>query len=310
MAKTFRRSIDMTLKFINNFRLQHVAGDHSSTDSGTYYYDSTANRPAVRTNSAYKRLAFTDDVPGAGEMDAADINYDNTTSGAAATDVQGGLDELFDEKAELTDISDAIDAHEAASDVHPEYQKESEKGQNNGYASLDSGGKVPVGQIPDTVVGAVDYKGTWNANTNSPTLGNSGAGGIKGDYYKVSTNGATSVDGITDWKVGDWIIHNGTTWDKVDQTESVSSVQGRTGAVDVSDIFGKKWSSNAGNGTPSHTITHTLGTRDLVAGLRLAASPWTDVTAGFEIDYPSTTSVRIQADDNIATDELRITLMG
>lgn len=42
----------------------------------------------------------------------------------------------------------AVANHVAASDPHTQYQKESEKGQANGYASLDSGGKVPSAQLP------------------------------------------------------------------------------------------------------------------------------------------------------------------
>jgi hypothetical protein len=54
-------------------------------------------------------------------------------------------------------------------------------------------------------VGGLVYKGVWDANTNTPTLGNGGAGGDKGDYYVVSVAGNTSLDGITDWQVGDWV---------------------------------------------------------------------------------------------------------
>ena len=79
------------------------------------------------------------------------------------------------------------------------------------------------------VLGGVVYRGTWDASTNTPTI-ISGAGS-KGDYYIVSVAGTTNVDGINDWKVGDWIIFNGSVWDKVDNTESVTSVNGYTGAV-------------------------------------------------------------------------------
>jgi hypothetical protein len=44
-----------------------------------------------------------------------------------------------------------VTAHEAAADPHTGYQKESEKGALNGYASLDAGGKVPDTQIPDAI---------------------------------------------------------------------------------------------------------------------------------------------------------------
>jgi hypothetical protein len=102
-------------------------------------------------------------------------------------------------------------------------------GAAGGVATLDGGGKVPVAQLPAAVVGALEYQGTWDAAANSPALA-SGVGS-KGFYYKVATAGTTSIDGIADWGVGDWIVFNGTTWDKLDNTENVSSVFGRTGAV-------------------------------------------------------------------------------
>jgi predicted heme/steroid binding protein len=79
------------------------------------------------------------------------------------------------------------------------------------------------------LVGGVMYEGTWNASTNTPTITSST--GNKGDYYVVSVAGSTTIDGISDWKVGDWIIFNGSTWQKVDNTDLVSSVNGYTGAV-------------------------------------------------------------------------------
>ena len=77
--------------------------------------------------------------------------------------------------------------------------------------------------------GAVNYQGTWNASTNTPTLVSSV--GTKGEYYVVSVSGSTNLNGITDWVAGDWAIFNGTVWEKVDNTESVISVNGQTGVV-------------------------------------------------------------------------------
>lgn len=79
--------------------------------------------------------------------------------------------------------------------------------------------------------GGLNYKGTWNASTNTPTITSSV--GTSGDYYVVSVSGSTNIDGITDWVVGDWIIYNGTFWQKIDQTNLVSSVNGQTGAVSL-----------------------------------------------------------------------------
>ena len=77
--------------------------------------------------------------------------------------------------------------------------------------------------------GAVNYKGTWNASANSPTLTSSV--GNQGDYYVVNIAGTTNLNGITDWQVGDWAIFNGSVWQKVDNTDAVTSVNGETGAV-------------------------------------------------------------------------------
>ena len=79
------------------------------------------------------------------------------------------------------------------------------------------------------VTGALIYRGAWNANTNTPTL--SSGIGTKGDYYVVSVAGTTNLDGITDWQVNDWAIFNGLVWQKIDNTDAVSSVNGQTGVV-------------------------------------------------------------------------------
>lgn len=77
--------------------------------------------------------------------------------------------------------------------------------------------------------GGLSYKGTWNASTNTPTI-TSGVGS-KGNYYVVSADGSTNIDGITDWVIADWIIFNGTVWEKADHTDAVTSVSGKQGAV-------------------------------------------------------------------------------
>ncbi len=106
-----------------------------------------------------------------------------------------------------------------------------------GTATLDAGGKVPLSQIPDSVLGQVEYQGSWNAATNTPTLSTTPGAGSKGYYYVTSVAG--TFDGI-DYGVGDWIISNGTVWEKVDNTDAVVSVAGRIGAINLfqADISG------------------------------------------------------------------------
>jgi hypothetical protein len=59
-------------------------------------------------------------------------------------------------------------------------------------------------------VGSLEYKGLWNAATNTPTLVSSV--GTQGDYYVVSVAGTTNLDGVTTWDEGDWAIFNGSVW--------------------------------------------------------------------------------------------------
>lgn len=109
-------------------------------------------------------------------------------------------------------------------------EKTVNKGAANGYAPLDAGSKIPISNIPSSVIGALNYQGAWNASTNTPALA-SGVG-TKGFYYKVSTSGSTVVDGISQWNAGDLIAFDGTTWDKIDGLASeVLSVVGLTGTI-------------------------------------------------------------------------------
>lgn len=140
-------------------------------------------------------------------------------------------------------------------------------GAASGLATLDSSGAVPMSQMPSAVVGGLNYKGTWNASTNSPALA-SGVG-TKGWMYKVATAGTTTIDGINQWNLGDIIAFNGTTWDKIDGVAAeVTSVFGRTGNVVLqpADMI-TSWSTQAQNtvlAAPS-TASGAVSFRTLVA---------------------------------------------
>jgi hypothetical protein len=54
-------------------------------------------------------------------------------------------------------INHATLASLTTGDPHTQYQKESEKGQANGYASLDSGGTVPDAQIPAGIIRDTEF---------------------------------------------------------------------------------------------------------------------------------------------------------
>lgn len=105
----------------------------------------------------------------------------------------------------------------------------SEKGVAGGTATLDGGGKIPSTQLPSSVM---EYKGTWNAATNTPTLAN--GTGDNGDVYLCGTAGTVNFGaGNISFDVGDWAVYNGSIWEKSLNSDSVVSVNGKTGVVTI-----------------------------------------------------------------------------
>jgi len=174
-------------------------------------------------------------------------------------------------------------------------------------------------------IGALNYKGTWNASTNTPTL-TSGAG-TKGDYYVVSVAGSTSLDGISNWGVGDLATYNGTAWQRVEggadlngvnlSVSGVSTLSGLTASTALALNASKEIVSVTNTGTgdnvlataPTFVGNVTLSTGNLVVadtkGIDFSATPgagtsellddyeegtWTPVLNGFTTTGTITTS--------------------
>lgn len=97
----------------------------------------------------------------------------------------------------------------------------------SGKADLDASGKVPLTQIPESLLGSVNFKSVYNASTNTPALPTVSSSN-KGWYYVVSVAGTQQGLNLA---VGDWIISNGTSWGKVDNNNNVTNVFGRVGSV-------------------------------------------------------------------------------
>ena len=100
------------------------------------------------------------------------------------------------------------------------------------------------------------YQGTWNAlnNTtnglaNSPALASNI--GTNGHFYIVNIAGGTNLNGITDWKIGDWavFVESGTidTWQKIDNS-SVFTGEGTDNKIAM-------WT---GGVNPSTSLTDSL----------------------------------------------------
>ena len=105
------------------------------------------------------------------------------------------------------------------------------------------------------------FQGTWNASTNSPTLASST--GTAGHYYIVNVAGTTNLDGITDWQIGDWAVFSSTgVWQKIDQSNTVTSVNGQVGAVTLtaSNVGAAATDGTGATGTWGISITGNAAT--------------------------------------------------
>lgn len=131
--------------------------------------------------------------------------------------------------------------------IELDYIKKEEKGTAGGVATLDANGMLPLSQMPTE---SQIYIGEWDASTgaNPPTPSRSGI------YYNISVEG--TIAGIH-YNVNDWIIWDGTKWNKQVQTADVSSVDGRKGAVILEDKYAQLGAANifTGNNTFSKEVS-------------------------------------------------------
>lgn len=91
----------------------------------------------------------------------------------------------------------------------------------SGIPQLDGSGKILVSQLPNSVM---EYKGSWNAATNTPTLAD--GTGNAGDVYLCNVAGTVNFgSGPIVFNVGDQVIYSGTIWQRASgATGTVTSV--------------------------------------------------------------------------------------
>lgn len=144
-------------------------------------------------------------------------------------------------------------------------------------------------------IGALNYKGTWNASTNSPALA-SGVG-TKGDYYVVSVAGSTSLDGISNWGIGDWAVFNGTAWQRVEggadlngvnlSVSGTTTLSGLTASTALALDASKNVVSVTNTGTGNNVLatSPTVATPTLTGNVSMTTGNLIPGTAGKGIDF-------------------------
>lgn len=81
----------------------------------------------------------------------------------------------------------------------------------------------------DALPAGLTYMGAWDAFNNIPALA-SGVGN-PGEYYIVSNDGTTNLDGNNTWEIGDWAIFSSTNvWQEIDN-QNIFSGAGTTNTM-------------------------------------------------------------------------------
>jgi hypothetical protein len=186
-------------------------------------------------------------------------------------------------------------------------------GAANGVATLDSGGKVPVSQLPSSVV---TYLGTWNAATNTPTLTN--GVGDAGDMYICNVAGTVNFGaGPVSFAVGDWVLYGSGQWQKSSgQNGTVTSVGLSTNAgaitignspISTSGVISANFNgtnlqyvNGAGNLTTFPTLMTSVGLT-MPSAFTVTNSPLTGAGGTLAVTGAGVASQYIRGDGTLAS---------
>lgn len=94
------------------------------------------------------------------------------------------------------------------------------------YAHLNENGKVPLEELDDSLLGNLQFQTLWDTENNNPQLPLVPT--QKGQYWIVSNGGERF--GLT-FNTGDWLVAGDGVWQKVDNSDAVTSVNGKIGNV-------------------------------------------------------------------------------
>lgn len=274
VSQAIQDSISDILNDINNIEqdildLQINKFDNPTGDN-TQYLDGEGNPtpfpsiPSGNTNLSYTPSPSNGMVNSDTGTDAVISLVDNTNAGLQSPSNKQ-LVESAVQPGDLADVATSGDYNDLNNlpDLSLKEDKVN-KGIANGYGSLDSNGKQPLSEVNDALLGNVHWKGIYDGSIivsssdpllvgqplPSPDSSNMG-------WYFISQG--SYIYGGKDYETGDWIISNSIDWDKVDNTDAVSAVNGQTGNVvlttdDIQETVTptNKWWTNA------RTIAATL----------------------------------------------------
>ncbi|MCL1937585.1 MAG: hypothetical protein FWF52_04215, partial [Candidatus Azobacteroides sp.] len=197
------------------------------------------------------------------------------------------------------------------------------KGVAGGYASLDSGGKIPLSQLSDAILGQLIYGGVFsgasatlsaNAKTKlgttsaaitltNDTTAVTGYKANEGIFYIASASGAFAS---VSFETGDWLISTGAGWKKIDNTDAVTGVKGN---AESSYRIGNINLTKADIGLGNVTDTAQAPATHVGAGGSAQHPLGNGTTAGFSTyDYTAAEKTKLSAAAAGATSNAKTTV--
>ena len=164
---------------------------------------------------------YISDTPVSGEAPSGSAGIDEAELWTILTDGEGG---------EVIDISHIPDIP---------------AGSVTGLLGTD--GRISASLLPDFLLGQLLYGGTigassvvtlsaafkdrYNVSASTLTVTASNAAAYEGVYFIASADGTSGIVSSLGVRTGDWVVSSGISWNKIDNTDSVSSVAGLTGVI-------------------------------------------------------------------------------